>query len=436
MKQILLVEDDHDIAGASATQLKMKAIAITHEPDGGNALQRLEKQTWDAVILDLMLPNVDGLEICRRIRQMTRYLPVIIISARSSETDRITGLETGADDYLAKPFSVQELIARIKALFRRQQAMGQAQWTGIFRPRADHRSAGAQRAASRRVVDLTPREFELLYFFARHPGEVFSRLALLEQVWGYQHEGYEHTVNTHINRLRIKMRRTPPSRRSFAPSGARAINLRSRSMMRRFSLSQRLTLLFILLMMLCAAVACAVQLYSSTQYGNAMVQRLSGGLAQQIVQREPILDAQGRVDRSALKPLFDRLMTFNPSVELYVVSPDGDILADAAAGPYSAAKNRSGAGAELPERHRHAGTGRRSAQSKSKVFSATPLRQDGELKAICTLFCRARSQTRWRKWPGTRRCGAPCCGRCCGSRCLGCWQGCWSGTGSRARSNS
>ena len=101
-------------------------------------------------------------------------------------------------------------------------------------------------------------------------------------------------------------------------------------MMRRFSLSQRLTLLFILLMMLCATVACAVQLYSSMQYGNAMVQRLSGGLAQQIVQREPILDAQGRVDRSALKPLFGRLMTFNPSVELYVVSPDGDILADAA----------------------------------------------------------------------------------------------------------
>lgn len=100
--------------------------------------------------------------------------------------------------------------------------------------------------------------------------------------------------------------------------------------MRRFSLSQRLTLLFILLLTLCATIACAVQLYSTTQYGNAMVQRLSGGLAQQIVQREPILDAQGRVDRHALKPLFDRLMTFNPSVELYVVSPDGELLADAA----------------------------------------------------------------------------------------------------------
>jgi DNA-binding response OmpR family regulator len=153
-----------------------------------------------------MLPNVDGLEICRRIRQMTRYLPVIIISARSSETDRITGLETGADDYLAKPFSVQELIARIKALFRRQQAMGQAQTDGHIQAHGLTIDPLARSVLLHgQVVDLTPREFELLYFFARHPGEVFSRLALLEQVWGYQHEGYEHTVNTHINRLRIKI---------------------------------------------------------------------------------------------------------------------------------------------------------------------------------------------------------------------------------------
>lgn len=185
MKQILLVEDDHDIAALLRLNLEDEGYAITHEPDGGNALQRLETQPWDAVILDLMLPNVDGLEICRRIRQMTRYLPIIIISARSSETDRITGLETGADDYLAKPFSVQELIARIKALFRRQQAMGQAQTDGIIQA---HGLTIDPLARTVRLngqhVDLTPREFELLYFFARHPGEVFSRLALLEQVWG------------------------------------------------------------------------------------------------------------------------------------------------------------------------------------------------------------------------------------------------------------
>ncbi|WP_320713331.1 sensor histidine kinase [Enterobacter cloacae] len=152
-------------------------------------------------------------------------------------------------------------------------------------------------------------------------------------------------------------------------------------MMRRFSLSQRLTLLFILLMMLCAAVACAVQLYSSIQYGNAMVQRLSGGLAQQIVQREPILNAQGRVDRTALKPLFDRLMTFNPSVELYVVSPDGDILADAAPPGHIQRQSINLApvqeflsGAAMPV------FGDDPRSQNKKVFSATPLRQDGELK--------------------------------------------------------
>ncbi len=166
MKQILLVEDDHDIAALLRLNLEDEGYAITHEPDGGKALQRLEKQPWDAVILDLMLPNVDGLEICRRIRQMTRYLPVIIISARSSETDRITGLETGADDYLAKPFSVQELIARIKALFRRQQAMGQAQTDGQIQAHGLTIDPLARSVLLHgQVVDLTPREFELLYFF-------------------------------------------------------------------------------------------------------------------------------------------------------------------------------------------------------------------------------------------------------------------------------
>ncbi|NIF36855.1 two-component sensor histidine kinase [Enterobacter sp. Tr-810] len=153
-------------------------------------------------------------------------------------------------------------------------------------------------------------------------------------------------------------------------------------MMRRFSLGQRLTLLFILLLLLCAAVACLVQMYSSQQYGNAMVQRLSSGLAQQIVQREPILDAQGRVDRRALKPLFDRLMTFNPSVELYVVSPEGELLADAAPAGHIQRQKIDIApvqtflsGAVMPVY----GDDPRSTD-KQKVFSAVPLRQDGELR--------------------------------------------------------
>jgi DNA-binding response OmpR family regulator len=129
------------------------------------------------VILDLMLPGVDGLEICRRIRQMTRYLPVIIISARTSEMHRVLGLEMGADDYLAKPFSVLELIARVKALFRRQEAMGQNLLMDAGRLSCHGLSIDPlSREVKLRgeVVDLTPREFELLYYFARHPGEVFS----------------------------------------------------------------------------------------------------------------------------------------------------------------------------------------------------------------------------------------------------------------------
>ena len=125
VKKILLMEDDYDIAALLRLNLQDEGYQIVHEADGARARLLLDKQTWDAVILDLMLPNVNGLEICRYIRQMTRYLPVIIISARTSETHRVLGLEMGADDYLPKPFSIPELIARIKALFRRQEAMGQ-----------------------------------------------------------------------------------------------------------------------------------------------------------------------------------------------------------------------------------------------------------------------------------------------------------------------
>jgi len=208
-KQILLVEDDGDIAALLRLNLEDEGYQIVHEADGDRALLAIEDTRWDAVILDLMLPGVDGLQICRRIRQMSHYLPVIIISARSSETDRILGLETGADDYLAKPFSVQELVARIRALFRRHEAMGQPSAGRIQAHGLTIDPLARSVLLHGQALDLTPREFDLLYFFARHPGEVFSRLALLEQVWGYQHEGYEHTVNTHINRLRIKIEKDP-----------------------------------------------------------------------------------------------------------------------------------------------------------------------------------------------------------------------------------
>jgi DNA-binding response OmpR family regulator len=211
-RRVLLVEDDAHIADLLALHLRDEGLEVVHCARGDDGLRELERGTWDALVLDIMLPGVDGLEICRRARAMARYTPIIIISARSSEVHRILGLEIGADDYLAKPFSVLELVARVKALLRRVEALaqnarlesGSLTIAGLaMDPVArDARLHGAR-------LDLTPREFDLLYFFARQPGKVFSRMDLLNAVWGYQHEGYEHTVNTHINRLRAKIEADP-----------------------------------------------------------------------------------------------------------------------------------------------------------------------------------------------------------------------------------
>ena len=206
-KRVLLVEDDGDIAEVVALHLRDEGYLVEHARDGTAGLKLLEHEAWDAIVLDLMLPGVDGLEICRRARSMQRYTPIIITSARGSEVHRVLGLEIGADDYLAKPFSMLELAARVRALLRRVDALAQAQ-----------PNLGAVRVADLAVfplerevklkgepVELTPREFDLLYFFVSHPGKVFSRSELLDRVWGHKHSGYEHTVNTHINRIRAKI---------------------------------------------------------------------------------------------------------------------------------------------------------------------------------------------------------------------------------------
>jgi DNA-binding response OmpR family regulator len=211
-KRVLIVEDDMPIADLLRMHLQDEGYQVTHCADGNTGLAQLRTGGWDALILDLMLPGVDGLEICRQARAMETYTPIIITSARSSEVHRILGLELGADDYLAKPFSVLELVARVKALLRRSDAMvrnqrneaGALELNGV---RLDPLTRQAY--VEGRALDLTPREFDLLYFFVKQPDKVFSRLDLLNQVWGYQHDGYEHTVNTHINRLRAKIEADP-----------------------------------------------------------------------------------------------------------------------------------------------------------------------------------------------------------------------------------
>ena len=211
-KRILVIEDDRNIAELLCLHLGDEGYAVEHAADGTTGMRLLEGGNWDALVLDLMLPGIDGLELCKRARAMARYTPIIITSARSSEVHRILGLELGADDYLAKPFSMLELVARVKALLRRTDAMarnlrldaGSLDLGGLsIDPLARTASVNGQ------AIELTPREFDLLYFFARHPDKVFSRMDLLNQVWGYLHDGYEHTVNTHIHRLRIKIEVDP-----------------------------------------------------------------------------------------------------------------------------------------------------------------------------------------------------------------------------------
>lgn len=227
-KRVLIVEDDAHIAELLRMHLHDEGYVVTHAADGTAGVRELERGNWDALILDLMLPGIDGLEICRRARAMTRYTPIIITSARSSEVHRILGLELGADDYLAKPFSVLELVARVRALLRRQEAMARNARIESGRIEVGQLSIDPMAREVQldgKTIELTPREFDLLYFFARHPGRVFSRLDLLNQVWGYQHDGYEHTVNTHINRLRIKIEVDPATPRHILTVWGRGYKL-------------------------------------------------------------------------------------------------------------------------------------------------------------------------------------------------------------------
>ena len=208
-RSVLVIEDDPDIGSLVELHLGDAGHRVFVVQYGSRGLELALSGDYDLVILDIMLPGVDGLEICRRLRAEAHHLPILMLTARSTEVDRVVGLEMGADDYLTKPFSVRELSARVKALFRRVEAFtadtaiseNEILTAGdlvINRARREARLSGE-------VVNLTAKEFDLLLHFASNPGQVFTRSQLLDQVWGYAHEGYEHTVNTHINRLRSKI---------------------------------------------------------------------------------------------------------------------------------------------------------------------------------------------------------------------------------------
>lgn len=213
-RSILVIEDDLDIAELIRLYLSdiYQTVCIAHNGIDGKRLATSEH--WDLIVLDLRLPGKNGLDLCRELRADEDYVPILMLTSRSSELDRVHGLELGADDYITKPFSVMELAARIKAIFRRISAAG----TSIENKETLLVSEAHQLSLDPRVhraqkcgndIELTAKEFDLLCYFLKSPGTVFSRAHLLSKIWGFGHEGYEHTVNSHINRLRGKIEDDP-----------------------------------------------------------------------------------------------------------------------------------------------------------------------------------------------------------------------------------
>jgi two-component system, OmpR family, alkaline phosphatase synthesis response regulator PhoP len=216
--RILVVEDDKNIVDLLGIHLSEIGFEVDTASNGSDGLTKAMSGNYDLLVLDLMLPGIDGLSICRKVREQDEYTPILMLTARSEEMDKILGLELGADDYMTKPFSPRELTARVKALVRRVREMD----AGTTRPDAtapirigdltiDTEKHRALLGESE--IDLTAKEYDLLTLLASHPGQAFNREQLLDRVWHYQHEGYNHTVNSHINRLRAKVESDPSNPR-------------------------------------------------------------------------------------------------------------------------------------------------------------------------------------------------------------------------------
>jgi DNA-binding response OmpR family regulator len=211
-KHVLIVEDEPKIARLIELHLRDLGCSVELAATARAGLEAVDSGEVDLVVLDLMLPDRDGLDVCRELRARKDYLPILMLTARSSELDRVLGLELGADDYLTKPFSVRELVARVKAIFRRVEALSDREEPVDEPIEVEGLAIDPDKRrveVDGRPVHLTAKEFDLLLQFARHPGRVFTRSELLDLVWGYTAGCYEHTVNSHINRLRGKIERDP-----------------------------------------------------------------------------------------------------------------------------------------------------------------------------------------------------------------------------------
>lgn len=209
---ILIVEDDQDLSELIRIQLIDQNYKVSQSFEGNDAILKISENKYSLIILDIMLPGKDGFDICKTVRKTDSQTPILMLTAKAEEIDKIMGLEFGADDYLTKPFSIRELTARVKALIRRSQVSSENSDTvndsisfgklTIYPNKRNIELKGE-------TFDLTSKEFDLLMLFANNPGRAYSRQELLDVVWGYQYSGYSHTVNSHINRLRSKIEDDP-----------------------------------------------------------------------------------------------------------------------------------------------------------------------------------------------------------------------------------
>jgi len=210
---LLVIEDDENISTAIQEYFSRAGYSVTTAEDGVAGVQAALNERPDAVVLDLMLPKMDGLAVCRELREKAAYIPILMLTAKDDVVDKVLGLEMGADDYITKPFSLRELEARIKSVLRRVRAASRSESGNEDAPitRGKLRIDPAKREVTvgERLVELTPKEFELLRLFATNPGRVFPRKYLLEKIWDYSYEGYDRTIDSHINRLRSKIEENP-----------------------------------------------------------------------------------------------------------------------------------------------------------------------------------------------------------------------------------
>ena len=216
IKCALVIEDDADIAALVEVNLRDIDCPVDVAADGLEGLRLATEHAYDVIVLDIMLPGLNGVEVCRRLRERKVRTPIIMLTSKDEEIDRVLALDLGADDYLTKPFSVRELVARVQARLRRYApdkvpgfAGGELPATRLVRGALVLDTELHRVTLSGQAVPLTAKEFELLTLFMRFPGRVYTRADLLQQVWGTSFTGYEHTVNSHINRLRLKIELDP-----------------------------------------------------------------------------------------------------------------------------------------------------------------------------------------------------------------------------------